>query len=211
MSAYDTFRNANGVGQQVAASSVPVVLASDQPALPVALGATTQLPTALGQGTMAQSLKVVVASDQSAVPVSNTQLPSSLGIKTAATSLSVTKATPLNTNNATYIAAGNMAGDIDGADITVGPEGRVEGYFSWTTTGTPIGRIIWQGIMPDGTTYKELPGSAAGFSDQPTAGAAGTCAAIITGLRPGSVGRFKYVRTSGGTANTAFAGQTSVS
>src|SRR5258707_8978564 len=71
-------------GQQVMASSLPVVIASNQSAVPVsqsggwsvsvsgtvAVSDAAQLPAALGQTTMANSLPVAIASNQSAIPVS---------------------------------------------------------------------------------------------------------------------------------------------
>lgn len=76
------------VGQKAMAASLPVVIASDQSAVPVSLsssplptGAATEitlaaasakLPATLGQKAMAASLAVVLASDQSAVPVTGT-------------------------------------------------------------------------------------------------------------------------------------------
>jgi len=77
------------LGQAAMAASLPVVVASDQSAVPVT---STQLPAALGQGTMAQSMTVVIANDQSTVPVSAAQLPASLGPKAASASLSVIQA-----------------------------------------------------------------------------------------------------------------------
>src|SRR4051812_11180740 len=60
-------RTAGGVeilGTQLAAASIPVVLASDQPAISFT---TTQLPATLGQKVMASSLAIAIASDQSAI------------------------------------------------------------------------------------------------------------------------------------------------
>lgn len=79
------------LGQATMAASMPVVLASDQTAIPVtnALGATAAnqatanaslasidagTPAALGQATMANSQPVTLASDQSAVPTTNTDV-----------------------------------------------------------------------------------------------------------------------------------------
>jgi len=98
------------LGQKAMAGSTPVVLASDQSAVPVADGGgsltidatalplptgastettlsavSTKLPATLGQKAMAASLAVVVASDQSVLPVRNAPA-------TAATVASVTAA-----------------------------------------------------------------------------------------------------------------------
>lgn len=157
-----------------------------------------------------------VASEASSAPAlgsvttSSAQLPSALGAQTAATSLSVVKATAAVTDNTTYVVNGNMGADINGPDITVGPEGYVTGYFSWPSTSTPIGRLLLQLRAPDGTTYDEVPGQSVAWHNQPSAGLAGASFAIFEGLRPGSVVRFKYLRTSGGTTNS-LQGQTRVS
>lgn len=178
-----------------------------------------QLPAALGQTTKANSLAVTLASNQDALPVTDNsgsltvdsaQLPSSLGAAAAASSLSVVKATATVTDNATYWSNVSMGADATGADITVGPEGKVSGYFSWPSTSAPIGRIVFELRAPDGSTFKEVPGSAAAFLEQPVAGAAGSTHALFEGLTPGRVVRFKYFRTSGGTTNS-LQGQTSVS
>lgn len=55
-------------GQAAMAASVPVVLASDQPAVPVSATGLSRIP-ALGQTTMANSTPVVLASDQSPATV----------------------------------------------------------------------------------------------------------------------------------------------
>ena len=83
----------NTPGQKVMASSTPVVIASDQSAVPVSGTVTSNIGTTggllldatftgrintLGQKTMAASTPVVIASDQSAVPVSGTVAVSSI-------------------------------------------------------------------------------------------------------------------------------------
>lgn len=57
MAGWETFRNANGVGQQLAESSVPVVLASDK-SLSIVAGTApaTSLTTYLAAGNMAASV-----------------------------------------------------------------------------------------------------------------------------------------------------------
>ena len=88
------------LGTKTASASLPVILASDQPALPLSTGAATSaLQTtgntslssidsktpALGQAVMASSSPVVIASDQSAIPVSASALPLPSGAATEAT------------------------------------------------------------------------------------------------------------------------------
>lgn len=68
------------VGQKTSAASVPVVIASDQSAVPIS---STQLPTTLGTKTTANSTAVNIASDQT-VPVSAASLPLPSGASTSA-------------------------------------------------------------------------------------------------------------------------------
>lgn len=190
------------LGQTTKANSLPVVLPSNLDPVPVTDngGSLTidapAIPSTAGQKTAANSLGVVLASDQTL-----SQLPGALGAQAAASSLSTVKATATVTDNAAYIANGNMGADIDGPNITVGPEGRVGGYFSWPATSTPVGRLVFQLRAPDGSTFDEVPGASAAFLNQP-AGTAAATYAIFDGLTPGRVVRFKYVRTSGGTTNS---------
>jgi hypothetical protein len=58
---------AASLGQKAMAASLPVVIASNQTAVPTSN--STQLPAALGQAAMAASLPVAIASNQSAIPV----------------------------------------------------------------------------------------------------------------------------------------------
>lgn len=89
------------LGQAAMAASAPVVIASDQSAVPVSAaslplptGAATEatlsaasakLPATLGQKAMAASLAVAIASDQSTLPVSAASLPLPSGAATEAT------------------------------------------------------------------------------------------------------------------------------
>lgn len=88
------------LGQAAMAASLPVVIASNQSAVPISAaslplpsGASTsalqsqlsaQIPTTLGQHLMAASLSIAVASDQSAIPVSAGSLPLPTGAATSA-------------------------------------------------------------------------------------------------------------------------------
>ena len=60
---------ATTLGQKVMASSVPVVIASDQSDVPVNIDKYGGVATTLGQKVMASSEPVVIASDQSPIPV----------------------------------------------------------------------------------------------------------------------------------------------
>jgi hypothetical protein len=62
----------NSLGQKNSASSVPVVIASDQSSIPVSDSALFAKFGALGQAAMAGSAPVVIASNQSALPVTGT-------------------------------------------------------------------------------------------------------------------------------------------
>lgn len=72
------------MGQAAMAGSLPVVLASNQTAIPVTVP--------VGQQAMAASTPVVVASNQSSLPTTEARLPTALGAQTAAASLSVVQA-----------------------------------------------------------------------------------------------------------------------
>lgn len=113
------------LGQALMAASLPVVIASNQSALPVSAASlplpagaatsanqtseiteltsintnTSHLPAALGQTTMVSSLPVVIASDQSTLPVSAASLPLPAGAATAANQTTeITELTGINTN-----------------------------------------------------------------------------------------------------------------
>lgn len=75
-------------GQALMAVSIPVVLASDQTAIPYNLTQVGGATFALGQTTMAASLPIALASDQTPVPTNLTQVGGSaitLGIQTSST------------------------------------------------------------------------------------------------------------------------------
>ena len=121
-------------GQQLSASSIPVVIASDQSQLPAALvggrldtnvgawlGSTA--PT-VGQKTIASSVPVVIASDQSAIPVSGTVTVASVGLTGAAV--------PASADYAGFSDGTNLRGarvyDVDtgaGAEYTLGANLRI--------------------------------------------------------------------------------------
>lgn len=77
----------NPNGQATAANSAPVVIASNQTAIPVT---SAGIPAALGQTTMSGSQPVTIASNQTALLTTNASLPAALGQQAAATSLAVT-------------------------------------------------------------------------------------------------------------------------
>lgn len=109
-----------GLGQAVMAASSPVVIASNQSAIPISAaalplptGAATEatlaavsgkLPATLGQKTMAASMAVVLASDQSAIPVTMAAVPTGasleatqLLVKAKTDNIDVALSTRLNT------------------------------------------------------------------------------------------------------------------
>ena len=95
------------LGQKAMAASLPVVIASDQTAVPTSNA--TQLPAALGPAAKAAALPVTMATDQPAISTSNaTQLPAALGQVAMAASLPVVIAnnqTAVPTSNATQLPA----------------------------------------------------------------------------------------------------------
>jgi hypothetical protein len=116
-------------------------------------------------------------------------------------SVSVIQGAPAKTDSTSYITTGNMSADVDGAAITVGPEGRLLLELSWTNTGTPIGTFVLQGLMPSGS-YDDIPLSSAAFLRHPNNDTS-TSVAYFTDLQVFTSVRLKYRRTSGGTANTS--------
>ena len=140
--------------------------------------------------------------------VDSAQLPATLGQKTPALSLAVVEALSIVLNT-TYIVSGDMSADILGPAITVGPAGRVRFDVAWASTGTAIGTLMLQALGADGSTWTNLEESVAAFSQHPN----NTTAAITAHFRELQIFaqvRLKYVRTSGGTANTSFNVDTSV-
>lgn len=75
------------LGQALMASSIPVVISSNQSAIAVN---DPGLPDTLGQKTSANSTGVVIASDQSTIPISGTVIPSPLVVTTTDRSGTIT-------------------------------------------------------------------------------------------------------------------------
>lgn len=141
------------VGQKAMAASLPVVIASDQSAVPVSAaslplptGASTsalqtqisaQLPTTLGAHVTAASLAVNIASDQ-VVPVSASALPLPTGAATSANQATeITSLASIATNttglNAT-IAAKGAASPADVVQVGVVTAGNVNPITTGSTT-----------------------------------------------------------------------------
>lgn len=140
--------------------------------------------------------------------VDSGQLPATLGQKAATASLSVVEALSI-TNNTAYIASGDMSADVTGAAITVGPAGRVRFDIDWANTGTPIGTLMLQNLGADGATWRDIAESVAGFPSHPNNDTK-SITAHFRELQIFASVRLKYVRTSGGTANTSLNVDTSV-
>lgn len=107
------------LGQKLMASSVPVVLASDQSTIAIS---SLQLPAALGQTVMASSLAVTIASNQSALAVSQSGNWSSRtqdGAGVAITSETVNSATGLSVADVGFVKANTpVYNDYTGTSIT---------------------------------------------------------------------------------------------
>jgi hypothetical protein len=189
-----------------------------------------QLPAALGRTNAAGSLSVVLASDDhmkgqaggigfaSAAEAANTlnlarylaapptltdgQVQLLLADALGNLKVAAINGLPTKTNNQTYITAGNMAADIDGDPITVGPEGRLVMQLAWSNTGSPIGLFVIRALMPDGSTYEDIPGSSAAFLRHPNADT-NTSMVYERELQAFTSVKLYYRRTSGGTANTS--------
>ncbi len=106
--------------------------------------------------------------------------------------------------NTTYIVNGNMAADITGPAIAMGPYGLGELTIVavTTATGTPNGTFQLQGSN-DGTNWATISAAATQFPNSGSAGniAAGTYAWIFSGLNFEFV-RLFYDAASGGTGAT---------
>jgi hypothetical protein len=150
-------------GQQAAAASAPVVLASDQ-TLPLPTGAATQatlaavsakLPAALGQTTMSGSMSVTIASDQTSLPVSSAPS-ASIGASTTHHAISAAS------TNATSVKG--SAGTIN--TLIVSNNATSKRYFklynkaSAPTVGTDIPVLTY--MLPPGETH-EIPTGAYGM------------------------------------------------
>jgi len=124
---YANVHSALGVtakGQAAMADSLPMVLASDQSAIPVT---AAQLPAALGQANMAGSTSVAIASNQSAVPVSAAQLPAALGQANAAGSTSVVMASDKMITVGERLYKIEIAGTTVNVDTTIYAAGQGQG------------------------------------------------------------------------------------
>jgi hypothetical protein len=153
------------LGQAVMASSLPVVIASDQGAvlvsaasLPLPTGAATEatlsaasakLPASLGQKLMAASLAVVLASDQSTMPVSLASVPLPSGAATEATLSALSAKHPASLGQKTM--ANSMA-VVLASDQSAVP---VTGTF-WQAT-QPVSGTFWQATQPVSVASLPLP------------------------------------------------------
>lgn len=125
------------VGQKAMASSVPMVIASDQSSVPVTPLANSSVnvnqyggvATTLGQKVMASSVPVVVSSDQSSIPTTQGALTS---IVTGQQAVTATAAV-LPTNTAKRLC------------IRVIPDGTQDVFFGPSTVTTANGQVIAPG------------------------------------------------------------------
>lgn len=107
-----------------------------------------------------------------------------------------------------YIVNGDMslAGGLQGAPITTGPEGRIRAEISWASTGSPVGTIALEFLSLSGT-YKPIPGASAEFTANGNVQPASNAGDIVCHwreLQAFPTVRITYTRGSGGTANTSF-------
>jgi hypothetical protein len=153
------------LGQKIMANSLPVVLASDQSAIPVTIATIlamnlTQVGGAaitLGQKVMASSLPVVIASDQSDLPINVDKYggtATTLGQKVMASSIPVVIASDQSviavaptatTKTPTYSAAGRNG------TVAVGITGNCFCFFQCTTPRTMKLKRIYVEIFTTGT------------------------------------------------------------
>lgn len=169
------------LGQTVAASSLSVILASDQ-VLPLPTGAATEttlsgmsakLPATLGQAAMAASLSVTIANDQSAVPVSGTVTATNAANGTlGATAPTVaTQIAAQNAGNLQYLqatAAGLLR--VDGSQVTQPISATAlplpSGAATETTLNNVYGRLVQDfGSSTTGLRAAAIVGNSTGSAD----------------------------------------------
>lgn len=163
---------------------------------------TVSLDDGLGDIEVLSGGATVISDGGGSITVDSLQLPTTLGQKAATASLSVVEANSI-TNDATYIVNGDMSADILGPAITVGPAGRLRLDVVWTNTGTPIGTLMLQSLGADGATWIDIAESIYIFPSHPNNDSK-TITGTFSQLQIFASVRLKYVRTSGGTANTSF-------
>lgn len=170
------------VGQKAMASSLPVVVSSDQSTIPVSDGGgsltidTTQLPAALvggrldinvgawlgstaptvGQKTMANSIPVVISSDQTAIPITG----------------SITATNPsVGSNNAAIPTSSTQIGGSDGTNLQAA---RIFDADSGVGTQYVLGTILRKsasgGSVEAGTATDPLRVDPTGTTTQPVSG-----------------------------------------
>lgn len=137
------------LGQAAMAASTPVVISSNQSAIPVTdnSGSLTvdsaQLPATLGQKTMANSVAVTLASDQSALPISG-----SVGITGT-----ITPGVP-----ADLTTSGSITGA--GQSVTLAINGQ--SAVAVQLTGSYSGHTLLTEVSVDGTNYVSVGGQNVG-------------------------------------------------
>ncbi len=163
----------NSLGQKAMAASAPVVIASDQSAVPISGTITANIGTSgslaldasitslsakfssLGQNTMTASTPVVIASDQAAIPVTGTFSSASTGVNNSAIP---TSSTQLGISDGTNLQAAR-AFDLDtgaGTEYDLGISFRLPGSGGSVAGGTSTNPIR---IDPTGTTTQPVSGT----------------------------------------------------
>jgi hypothetical protein len=114
--------------------------------------------------------------------------------------------TEVGHENTSYLTNGDMsAATVTGSAIRVGPMGSLILQIQWLSTSSPVGTFSLE-YTSDGTAWKTVPNSSAGFSSHPASNA-GDIVCFWRQLRaPGGQGfkyvRLKYTRSGGGAAAT---------
>lgn len=213
----------NSLGQKIMTGSVPVVLASDQSAVPISAaslplptGAATEvtlaaasakLPATLGQHAMATSLAVVLASDQSAVPISAASLPLPSGAATSA--LQTTGNSSLSSIDGKLGTMGQktMAGSapVTIASDQAGVQVRGTAAVGVAPTNPPVsvagvdGGGLKRALLTD-TTGKLQVGNYDGAGNALTSVTADGKQALDVALHPGNIAT--YMSSTNGSVNT---------
>jgi hypothetical protein len=114
---------------------------------------SAKLPASLGAKTTANSLAVNIASDQT-VPVSSTTLATS-ALQTSGNALLTTIAANTGAQSVDTLQTGTITA-LNG-NVAINAQGAYTVLAQ--LTGTWVGTVIFEGLLPDATTWQQLPAS----------------------------------------------------
>jgi len=211
------------LGQKAMSGSAPVVIASDQSAIPVTVAslplpsgaATSALQTTgntslssidgklgtLGQKTMAGSAPVVIASDQSALTVSAASLPLPTGASTAANQTNVQSAPGASAATAITVqgSASGVAVPVNGSVTVSGTPAMNLAQINGSTVVSATSGVQRVGIV--GSTGQSMD-STAGVSNSQALTIQGNSSGIAVPVSNTAFGKTTINTTGSGTAST---------